>query len=255
MPLRDEILRGDLRALYLGWLAGVCYREVEDDVLEPPPPPGLSRLTGAQQSLVQFLEIDEDLVTAAGAAEPLSPVEEVADKRAQEAWLAQLPADESAAVLKLLLGGQGQQAERQLRSAFLSWQRAQRPAVDSETRRRTVAELWSLAEGATAVRQQQESAKRKKAEAERNTKREAYLRAVAANRERHWESAEKDAQRGGASGYYAVKRTLIELAEAYTLCATRADFDQALADFMLRHGTRTALVKRLIEAGLWRRVK
>ena len=81
------------------------------------------------------------------------------------------------------------------------------------------------------------------------------MRAVAANRERHWESAEKDAQRGGASGYYAVKRTLIELAEAYTLCATRADFDQALADFMLRHGTRTALVKRLIEAGLWRRVK
>ena len=255
LPLRDEILRGDLRALYLGWLAGVCYREVEDDALEPPPPAGLSRLTGAQQSLVQFLEIDEDLVKAAGAAESQTPVDEVAEERVQEAWLAQLPADKSAAVLKLLLGGQGQQAERQLRSAFLLWQCAQRPAVASETRRRTVAELWSLAESATAVRQQLESAKRKKAEAERNTKRETYLRAVAANRERHWESADKDAQRGGASGYDAATRTLIELAEAYTLCATRAGFDQALVNFMLRHGTRTALVKRLIEAGLWRKVK
>ena len=255
LPLRDEILRGDLRALYLGWLAGVCYREVEDDALEPPPPAGLSRLTGAQQSLVQFLEIDEDLVKAAGAAESQTPVDEVAEERVQEAWLAQLPADKSAAVLKLLLGGQDQQAERQLRSAFLLWQCAQRPAVASETRRRTVAELWSLAESATAVRQQLESAKRKKAEAERNTKRETYLRAVAANRERHWESADKDAQRGGASGYDAATRTLIELAEAYTLCATRAGFDQALANFMLRHGTRTALVKRLIEAGLWRKVK
>jgi hypothetical protein len=45
------------------------------------------------------------------------------------------------------------------------------------------------------------------------------------------------------------------LSEAYTLCATRADFDRALADFMRRHGTRSALVRRLVEAGLWKKVK
>jgi hypothetical protein len=34
MPLRDELLRGDLRALYLGWLAGVSRCEVDGESLE-----------------------------------------------------------------------------------------------------------------------------------------------------------------------------------------------------------------------------
>lgn len=71
----------------------------------------------------------------------------------------------------------------------------------------------------------------------------------------HWRAADKNAQRAVASGYDGAALTIADLAEAYTLCATRADFDRALADFMRRHGTRTALVKRLVEAGLWKKVK
>src|SRR3990167_7222141 len=62
-PLRDELLRGDMRPLYLGWLVGVSAGEVDDEATEPPPPPGLSRLTAAQRSLAEFLEVDEDLLT------------------------------------------------------------------------------------------------------------------------------------------------------------------------------------------------
>ena len=40
VALRDELLRGDYRALYLGWLAGVTAGEVADDCLEPEIPPG-----------------------------------------------------------------------------------------------------------------------------------------------------------------------------------------------------------------------
>lgn len=68
-PLRDELLRGDLRPLYLGWLAGVGSGEVDQDSREPPVPPGLFRLTAAQQSLVEFLEIDQDLLAAAGSGD------------------------------------------------------------------------------------------------------------------------------------------------------------------------------------------
>ena len=71
----------------------------------------------------------------------------------------------------------------------------------------------------------------------------------------HWRAADKNAQRAVASGYDGAALTIADLAEAYTLCATHADFDPALADFMHRHGTRTALVKRLVEAGLWKKVK
>lgn len=65
-PLRDELLRGDMRPLYLGWLAGVSAGEVDEQAIEPQPLPGFSRLTAAQRSLAEFLEIDEDLLAAAG---------------------------------------------------------------------------------------------------------------------------------------------------------------------------------------------
>jgi hypothetical protein len=63
-PLRDELLRGDMRPLYLGWLAGVSAGEVNEKSTEPEPPSGLSRLSAAQQSLADFLEVDEDLLSA-----------------------------------------------------------------------------------------------------------------------------------------------------------------------------------------------
>jgi hypothetical protein len=47
-PLRDELLREDMRPLYLGWLAGVSVGEVSGKTTEPELPPGLSRLTAAQ---------------------------------------------------------------------------------------------------------------------------------------------------------------------------------------------------------------
>jgi hypothetical protein len=250
-PLRDEMLRGDLRALYLGWLAGVSRREVDDESLEPPPPPGLSRLSGAQQSLVKFLEIDEDLLAAVAASEPQTRDEDDLSDSERDAWLERLPADEKAALLKLLLCGQGVQAERQLKSAYLSWQRGQRPVVESAAGRRSVAALWELAEAAAKVRRQQEAARHQQAEAERNAKRAAYLRTLAENFERYWKIADGHAQRGVASGYDAATSTLADLAEAYALCATDKAYQRALATFMLQHGKRTALVRRLVQAGLW----
>jgi hypothetical protein len=68
MPLRDELLRGDLRPLYLGWLAGVSAGEIGEDALEPDVPLGMSKLSAAQHALVEFLEIDSDLMAAAAVA-------------------------------------------------------------------------------------------------------------------------------------------------------------------------------------------
>src|SRR4051794_39654431 len=47
LALRDDLLGGDLRALYLGWLLVVQYGEIDPDDREPEVPPGLGALTPA----------------------------------------------------------------------------------------------------------------------------------------------------------------------------------------------------------------
>jgi len=251
-PLRDELLRGDMRPLYLGWLAGVSAGEVDDEATEPPPP-GLSRLTAAQQSLVEFLEIGRDLITAAGFPDQQAPDRDARSDAGLDAWIAELPTAEKAAVLKLLATGHAQQAERRLKLRLLAWQRKQQPIGKLELRRRTVAKLQELAASAAETRKKQEAVRRKKVEAERRAKREIYLRTLAADFDQCWQVADKRAERGIASAYDEIKRALVELAEAYTLCASRADFDRNLAQFMARHGKRGALVRRLVDAGLWKK--
>jgi hypothetical protein len=72
ISLRADLLRGDFRCLYLGWLFCVQNGEFSDEVLEPPVPAGLRELSAPYDSLIEFLGIDEDLVeVAASASEPL----------------------------------------------------------------------------------------------------------------------------------------------------------------------------------------
>ena len=251
-PLRDELLRGDMRPLYLGWLAGVSAGEVSDKTTEPEPPPGLSRLTAAQQSLIEFLEIDEDLLAAAGLADPPDSKPDRDSDVELGAWITALPVAEKNKMLKLLLTGYAQQAERKLKQQFLAWKRGQSSGAKPVTPRRTVADLHKLAASAAEARKKQAAIQRKKVEAERQAKRETYLRTLAADFNKCWRTADKRAERGIASAYDDVQRSLIDLADAYALCATRVDFDRRLGKFMARHEKRGALIRRLVAAGLWR---
>jgi len=151
-PLRDELLRGDLRPLYLGWLAGVSAREVDEEAIEPPRPPGLSRLTAAQQSLAEFLEINPDLLRAVEIPDQQTPDFDTKGDGDLDAWIAELPTSEKGATLKLLLTGHAQQAERRLKLRFLAWQREQQPIGRPGPPRRTVAELRKLAASAAETR-------------------------------------------------------------------------------------------------------
>lgn len=231
----------------------MSFGEIDGEVAEPPPPPGLSQLTAAQQSLVEFLEIDWDLITAAGLAAQQAPVVDTNGDAELDAWIAELPNAERAAVLKQLLTGHSQQAERQLKLRFLAWQREQQPIGESGVQRRTVAELQELAQSVAETRKQQEAVQRKKADAERQAKREIYLRTLATDFDRCWQAADERAERGIASAYDEVKRALADLADAYTLCVSRKEFDLALARFMVRHGKHSALMRRLVAAGLWKK--
>ncbi|QQS53451.1 MAG: hypothetical protein IPM89_11245 [Candidatus Competibacteraceae bacterium] len=251
-PLRDELLCGEQRALYLGWLAAVEAGEVKDEQLEPPVPAGMQQPTSAQRALVKFLGVGLDLLTAATIASTAA-VEDVPAPEERETWLDTVPANETRELLHLLLDGRGQQAERTLKARFAAWQRERRPSSVAGTPRRTVAELRRLAEEVAQLRLRREAEAHARADAERRKQREAYLSTLARDFDRAWATADQQAERGVASAYDEVRRAVVDLAEAYQRHASHEQFEQALQRFMAPHRRRTTLVKRLADAGLWKK--
>lgn len=247
-PLRDEIQRGDLRPLYLGWLAGVTFEEVDDTEIEPELPPGLAQLSAAQQALVEFLEIDADLLSAAARGSPA--VRESGDDD-MDAYLKGVSAHASRATLKLLLQGKAQEAESQFKSRFLAWRKENRPRIVVSSVRRSASELRELALEEEKLRAQREADERLRRDAEQRKRRDAYLKILAKDFNRCWSAIDEKAARGTARGYDEAKRALVDLADAYALTSSRTAFDQALQQFMARHGKRPALMRRLVDAGLW----
>ena len=77
--------------------------------------------------------------------------------------------------------------------------------------------------------------------------------ALAADFDPCWQAADKLAERGIASAYDEAKRALVDLSDVYALCTARTDFDRKLVQFIARHGKRGALVRRLADAGLWKK--
>ena len=72
--IREELMRGDYRALFLGWLADFVpdeWRDVEDSaVVMPAIPAGLDHLSPALTALMKHFPVDADaLATAAGLSQ------------------------------------------------------------------------------------------------------------------------------------------------------------------------------------------
>lgn len=115
LPLRDEILSGDLRPLYIAHLAVAGDGNHDpDEEKDAPVPAGLNKLTKAQLALAELYGIDDSLIAA--AAQHCPPMPERRDPLGQyiawlkkqpaaikNAWLAQLMAEPDSAVRREIL--------------------------------------------------------------------------------------------------------------------------------------------------------
>lgn len=116
--VREEIARGDLRALYLAWLAAYGRWEIEEDAfpaddedrLEPPVPPGLKTLSGPQRALADFLKLDQTLLAVAAEA---SPNREPRGTEAADAVAALSEAQKEKLLLRVA-AGEGEQVRLEL---------------------------------------------------------------------------------------------------------------------------------------------
>jgi hypothetical protein len=182
ISVRSELARGDLRALYLGWLLCAQNDYLDGEEIEPPVPAGLGQLSASLSSFAEFLRIDTDLLDAAAAASaPLIDTEPTSPDIHE--WLARLPvAEKDDVVVRLMAGGGatlGNELVQRMRRERASAQEAgqdeagQHEAGQAAAKRRTVAALLRAGEHAADERKRiaAEQAARQKAARERTAAR------------------------------------------------------------------------------------
>ena len=259
LPLREELLRGDLRPLYLGWLALLDRGELEGDAPEPSPPAGLRELSPAQEALAEFLLLDPDRIAVAAASSPPLPGSRAsADASADapvdqsvelDAWIAGLDDRALRAMARLIAEGRGHEAERELRRDWSAWQAAHGGA-DGPPTPRTAAGIEAGVDGAREVRAERERLERERAEAALDAERAKRLEKVARMADATWATIDRELGAGVASAYDRALGLTAELAEALRREGRAAEFDAPFARVLEKHGRRRAFVRRLKEAGL-----
>ena len=196
--VRAELAAGDLRPLYLAWLAayGTWERDEDvfdrdaDDELEPPVPPGLGTLTAAQRALADFLRLDDDLLVVAALASP--PLKGIADDPNDfAAWVARLPVAEKDRLLTRVVQGNPTRVRMELQRRFRS---DTAPTTVPVPTQRTVADLLDEAARRRTERQRRLAAQRVEDEArrerERALARERRLDELAAEEDAAWSSVD-----------------------------------------------------------------
>jgi len=139
IPARADLMAGDLRLLYLGWLLQADIGMLDDDEPEPPVPSGLADLPGALYSAANFLRIDPGLLEA--AAEGSEPVESSAGSDGElAAWIAQQTEEDKNQQLLRVVQGEGSFVRADLTRRFrASLEPELSPAAEPQPR--TVGEL------------------------------------------------------------------------------------------------------------------
>ena len=248
VPVRSELAGGDRRLLYLAWLLSVDAGESEDNNLEPAVPPGLATSSAALQSVVEFLRLDEDLLSvAAEAGKPLDLIEPSAAELA--GWVTRLPTEEKDALLARLASGDphlGMELARRFRG--------ERDGSADEKGRRTAAELQDAARRhreqrarLAAQRRAQEQARREHARA---AARERHLTALAPRQDQAWEQVYAAIGTRQPARYDEAVELLADLRMVSERERRLEAFDRHLVELRQQHSKKQSLLQRLERAGL-----
>ncbi len=240
IQLRNDILEGDYRCLYLAWLKAVTLDDPEEgtDELEPPVPSGLQKLTPALQHLAQFFDLDSHLIESAASASP-AKAEAVSDQALQRA-IAQLAREECDDFLFRLAQGEA--------GLGLALKHKLRPTLNASpasttARRRTVGQLLKAAQRLREQEQQrqaEEAEKRRMEELKKLAKREGQA----------WQEVEALIQRSQAKAYDEAVGLLLKLHALAQFQNTLPDFKQRLSQLREKYRSRHSLMQRFERAGL-----
>ena len=237
-PLREQLLQGDTRMLYLAWLKVVSMDDEEWlDEPEPPLPAGLKQLNASLQAFAEFFEIDPHLISSAAESSKKAESNSEVDL---ESAIAKLSREESEAHL-LQIARSEPGAVLSLKKHLMELSGKKSPARSQSPR--TVSDLF---ERADAI---EESAKRKaRAEAER--KRILRMEELAGNEEVNWQYVEKFLQQKRGSTYDEATKLLVELRDMSVYKQREDKFRERFNTIRENYKKSLALMERFRRAGL-----
>jgi hypothetical protein len=238
--LREQLLRGDYRMLYIMWLKAMesNQQEMDEEDMGPPVPAGLGGLDAALQALVEFFDVNPHLVAAAvvGSGKKAEPAPEP-DLETAIQKLTRAEADYH--LLQLARGEPGALLLLKKRLMKVSG----RNAMPTSPSKFTVAELLERADQIErqALRRAREEAEKKRIE---------RLELVAQNEEAIWINVETllNQKRGGA--YDEATQLLVELRDLAKLMRRSAQYQERFDPIRAKYAKSAALTERFRRAGL-----
>ena len=240
--VRNDILRGDYRSLYLAWLMVALQElyvlEEDEDLTEPPVPTGLHKLSPTLRNFVDFFEIDMDIINAAAQgsskqSQPESPLVGYLDK---------LPDDEKLDYLKRLLAGETY-LDVALSKRLRELAGVDTASLSKSDQPRTIRQLMRLAD---QVEQKRLEKERQQAEAARKK----HLEKVAKVEDAYWERVPQLIEQKRAKPYDEAVSILKDLRDLAAQRGELASFQARIRNIQEAYPTLRGLHSRLQNAGL-----
>lgn len=244
IAIRDELMEGDLRGLYIVWLAAQRmiqgYEEDEEieeedyEITVPPVPPGFSTLTAAQYALAELLQLPEELLVAtaqhseaavSSANDDFASWVRLLSQERQQEYLVRLAHNEP---------GLSRILARELREV----------GQDKSGIRPSAGEHVTYATLQSESRTIKGRLEREKREQERLA-RLRHLQEIHDHQDSYWNQINQAVERSSGSGYDEALKLLIELRDSANQFNETQKFQDRFRSWVRSHLRRPALVKRL----------
>jgi len=256
LPLRDALLQGDLRLLYIAWLkaaqhdesldlddAGYPLLEADADLdmhnpPEPPVPPNLQTLSAPLQYFIEIFTIDPDLVACAAEASPAH----AAPSDQFDRWVPLLPdAERQTFLVRLAQGDPHVRMDLVRRLREVGGTDTALPAGSAG--QRTLNEL---------IKGARDHARRRKAREQQvaTQARQRELEALAQREDAAWEEVIALIEEKKAQPYDQATKLLVDLRDLAARRQQQATFQARLDKIVGTYANRSALLRRLRAAGL-----
>lgn len=254
ISLRSDIIGGDYRCLYLGWLYCAQAGDFEDDELEPPVPPKLGNLNGPLQSFIDFMRIDTDLITVA-AENSAAKKKTEKDDEVLKNGIRSLSANEKDEIIFRLVNDNDPHLGAELTQRF----QKSMTADDIHTKGkkpRTVSELLQKAEAYAEERKrriaEQKEKERVQREREAAIAREKYLNDLSKREDAVWEKVDVLIETKKQKEYDEAVQLLVDLRDLGKKSGKISRFNNRLGDIHEKHIRKPSFIRRLKEKNLKR---